>query len=492
MAKTTTIIDIGSNSMRMVVLQKSSRFAFHLINETKSRVKISEGCYENDGNLQEMPMNRAFNSLKSFLNISNSLKAKKVICVATSALRDAPNSKVFLSRVKKELGLNIKVINGEKEAYYGGVAALNLLHNNEFITVDIGGGSTEFCFVKDGQITKSISLNIGTVRLKELFFDKGSVTEAKEYISSNLKKIFELDINIPSTVVGIGGSIRAITKAIMKDSSYPLDVLHGYTYNVQANKALINSIINAKDITELKKLGIKKDRFDTIKEGTFIFNTILEELSINKVITSGVGVREGVYLCDLLRNSSHKFPSNFNISLRSLLDRFEIDGNQSAYYGNNASKIFEVLKPMHNLDDKFRTLLVVASKLHSIGTTLNFYKVNDNTFNFILNGLNYDFLHTSRVIVAYTIKYSKKSLPTKKDLQGYEELLPNLETMQWMSFMISLNLIINQDYSKPKVEYALEDDVLKIILPEYSFLVESSLDKIEIPKMLKLEIVCQK
>ncbi len=252
MAKTTTIIDIGSNSMRMVVLQKSSRFAFHLINETKSRVKISEGCYENDGNLQEMPMNRAFNSLKSFLNISNSLKAKKVICVATSALRDAPNSKVFLSRVKKELGLNIKVINGEKEAYYGGVAALNLLHNNEFITVDIGGGSTEFCFVKDGQITKSISLNIGTVRLKELFFDKGSVTEAKEYISSNLKKIFELDINIPSTVVGIGGSIRAITKAIMKDSSYPLDVLHGYTYNVQANKALINSIINAKDITELK------------------------------------------------------------------------------------------------------------------------------------------------------------------------------------------------------------------------------------------------
>lgn len=172
MAKTTTIIDIGSNSMRMVVLQKSSRFAFHLINETKSRVKISEGCYENDGNLQEMPMNRAFNSLKSFLNISNSLKAKKVICVATSALRDAPNSKVFLSRVKKELGLNIKVINGEKEAYYGGVAALNLLHNNEFITVDIGGGSTEFCFVKDGQITKSISLNIGTVRLKELFLIK--------------------------------------------------------------------------------------------------------------------------------------------------------------------------------------------------------------------------------------------------------------------------------------------------------------------------------
>ena len=100
MSKVTTIIDIGSNSMRMVVLQKSSRFAFNLINETKSKVKISEGCYENSGNLQEIPMQRAYESLKSFLNISNALKSRKIICVATSALRDAPNSSVFISRIK--------------------------------------------------------------------------------------------------------------------------------------------------------------------------------------------------------------------------------------------------------------------------------------------------------------------------------------------------------------------------------------------------------
>ena len=99
MSKVTTIIDIGSNSMRMVVLQKSSRFAFSLINETKSRVKISEGCYENNGNLQDIPMQRAFESLKSFLNISNALKSRKIMCVATSALRDAPNSKVFISKM---------------------------------------------------------------------------------------------------------------------------------------------------------------------------------------------------------------------------------------------------------------------------------------------------------------------------------------------------------------------------------------------------------
>jgi exopolyphosphatase / guanosine-5'-triphosphate,3'-diphosphate pyrophosphatase len=488
MSKVTTIIDIGSNSMRMVVLQKSSRFAFSLINETKSRVKISEGCYENNGNLQEIPMQRAYESLKSFLNISKSLKSRKIICVATSALRDAPNSNVFISKISKDLGLNIKVIDGEKEAYYGGVAALNLLHEDTFVTVDIGGGSTEFCFVKDGKVEKSISLNIGTVRIKELYFNKNDIEGARKNILDNLKSIFELDIEIPKKVVGIGGSIRALSKIVMSNNDYPLDILHGYTYKVKKESFLFGQIIEARNNDELKSLGVKKDRFDTIKEGAFIFKTILDELNISEVITSGAGVREGVYLTDVLRNCNHKFPANFNVSVRSLLDRFQIDEKQSAFMGNNASKIFDVLKPLHNLDNKFRTLLIIASKLHSIGSTLNFYKSNDNAFDFILNGLNYDFLHTSRVVVAHTIKFSKKSLPSRSDILKYEELLPSLEVMQWLSFMISLNIAINQDLSRPKVEYTLDNDTLKINLSNKSFLIQSNIDKLESPEDLSIEI----
>ncbi|MDN5089439.1 Ppx/GppA phosphatase family protein [Aliarcobacter butzleri] len=488
MSKVTTIIDIGSNSMRMVVLQKSSRFAFSLINETKSRVKISEGCYENDGNLQEIPMQRAYESLKSFLNISNALKSRKIICVATSALRDAPNSKTFINKVRNDLGLNIKVIDGEKEAYFGGVAASNLLHDDTFVTVDIGGGSTEFCFVKNGKIEKSISLNIGTVRIKELYFNKNNIEGAKKYILDNLEKIFKLDVEIPKKVVGIGGSIRALSKLIMAKNQYPLDILHGYTYEVKNEIALLNRISKAKNCEDLKSFGIKKDRFDTIKEGSFIFKTILEELKTQTVVTSGVGVREGVYLTDLLRNSNHKFPHNFNVSVKSLLDRFQIDEKQSAYFGNNAKKIFDSLKPFHKLDNKYKELLVVASKLNSIGSVLNFYKSNDNAFDFILNGLNYDFLHTSRVIVAYTIKFSKKSLPLQEDILKHKDLLPSLEVVQWMSFMISLNIAINQDFSRPKVEYVLENKTLKINLPNKSFLIESNIDKIETPQDLILEI----
>jgi len=489
MAKVTTIIDIGSNSMRMVVLEKSSRFAFNLINETKSRVKISEGCYENNGNLQEAALQRAFNSLQSFLNISKALKSRKIICVATSALRDAPNAKIFLNRVKKDLGLNIKVIDGPKEAYYGGIAALNLIHGDNFVTVDIGGGSTEFAFIKNGKIEHCISLDVGTVRINELFFSKGDIEGAKEYILEKLKEVKTCGYDISSTVVGIGGSIRALSKIIKSKNNYPLDILHGFTYSVDLNKHIFTSILNATNNNALKNIGIKKDRFDTIKEGTFIFDTILEELDIKNVITSGAGVREGVYLTDLLRSSNYKFPSNFNVSVRSLLDRFQIDSKQSSYFGKNASEIFEALKPLHNLDDKYRTLLVVASKLHSIGKTLNFYKSNDNTFDFILSGLNYDFLHSSRVTVAHIIKFSKKSLPQERDLHKYNELLPCFETMQWLSFMISLNLTINQDLSNPKVKYKLKNDRLKICLDRSIYLVESEIDKLQTPMGIKVKVV---
>ena len=115
MAKIVSVIDIGSNSVRMVIYERTSRFAFHLLYESKSKVRISENAYKNDNNLQEIPMQRTFDALSEFLSISSSFKARKTLCVATSALRDAPNKKDFLDKVKTKLKLNIKIINGERE-----------------------------------------------------------------------------------------------------------------------------------------------------------------------------------------------------------------------------------------------------------------------------------------------------------------------------------------------------------------------------------------
>ena len=488
MASVTTIIDIGSNSMRMVVFKKSSRFAFHLINETKSRVKISEGSYNNGGVLQQIPMDRAFNALKSFLSIANSLKSRKILCVATSALRDAPNKKEFLNRVKNELGLNIRVIDGPKESFYGGVAALNLLHLENFVTLDIGGGSTELCIVDNKNIKHSISLNIGTVRLRELFFSKDDYRGAKQYIFQQLKEYEELNLENP-IIVGMGGTARALSRVTLKKIDYPLNVLHGFSFNYDEHKNIFKDIVKAEEPSQLKKFGIKKDRFDTIQEGTFIFMTIVEYLKSEKIYTSGAGVREGVYLTDLLRTSNNKFPANFNVSIRSLLDRFELSESQTAFFAQNTRDIFNVLKPLHNLDDKYRGLLVIASKLHSIGMTLNFYQYSDHAFTFILNGLNFGVSHEDRALIAHIIKYSKKSIPCEEDLDEFKILLPDLETMQWLSFMITLNLRLNVDFNNKPFEYTLEGNRLVIKTDEHIYLTHAACEKVVSPIDMEIEIV---
>ncbi|MCK5293860.1 MAG: Ppx/GppA family phosphatase [Arcobacteraceae bacterium] len=480
MAKITTIIDIGSNSMRMVVLKKTSRFGFHLINETKSKVKISQNCYENNGNLQNEPMQRAFNALESFLSIAKNLKSRKILCVATSALRDAPNSKEFLTKVQKELKLSIKVIDGEKEAYLGAVAATNLLSNKDFITVDIGGGSTEFTLVEDKNIKHTISLKMGTVRLQELYFVKNDFEGAEKYILEQLT-LLNPDFKNIKSVVGLGGTARALSKLIIDSTNYPLDVLHGFTYKVEDNKKLFKDIINCDTNEQLKVLGVRKDRYDTIKIGTFIFNTILEYLGIQTVVTSGVGVREGLYLTDILRTSNHKFPANFNVSVRSLLDRFTTDYKQTAYLGNNISKLFDILQPLHKLDKKYKSYLVISAKLQQIGVTLNFYKNSTHSANFILNGLHYGFTHQERILIATIIKYSKNELPKENNIKNFKELLPDIKIIQWLSYIHSLNKILNSEFLRNNFKYQLENNQFTISSFKEHYIIQRGLKKLKKP-----------
>jgi len=178
-AKRTAVIDIGSNSARLVIYEKTSRYGFHLLCEQKSKVRIGEGAYEKGGYLQPIGIQRAYLTLKSFLHTIDKYQANKTLCVATSALRDAPNAKIFTQWIKQELGLSIKIIDGHKEATFGAIAAANLLPVTDGITIDIGGGSSDIALLKNGRIIDTYSLNLGTVRLKELFFDKSSETDTK-------------------------------------------------------------------------------------------------------------------------------------------------------------------------------------------------------------------------------------------------------------------------------------------------------------------------
>jgi exopolyphosphatase/guanosine-5'-triphosphate,3'-diphosphate pyrophosphatase len=439
MAQCTAIIDIGSNSMRMAVVQKTSRFAFHIIHEVKSSVRLSEAAYTNSGHLQKSAMDRTASALGEFLLIARSFKARKILCVATSALRDAPNAGEFIARIRQEHALSIKVIDGAREAYLGGMACANLLPPMDAISVDVGGGSSEFAQMSHGKVERMFSLNIGTVRLKELFMDHGDIEGAVRYIDDALNT---LPFESTQTLIGIGGTFRALTRALMKKEDYPLKKLHGYSTTKETFETFSNAIMEASP-KKLKSLNIKPDRFDTIKPGTLILQRIAHHLNVQTLICSGVGVREGVYLNDLLRNAKDQFPQNYNPSLRYLLDTYATFSNHSVECSALAKRLFTLMHAHLDLPTSFRTELVMGAKLLPIGLGVRYYAYQKHSHYLALNALNYGLTHSQIALVSHLLLFKKGH--TSSDLipkNSYGSLLPSnkilnaLYTILWLSHIL--------------------------------------------------------
>ena len=459
MAKVTAVIDIGSNSARMAVFKKTSRFGFYLLREEKSKVRISEGAYENNGELQDFAIKRALSALNEFLLIAKSLKARKILCVATSAVRDAPNRSKFINLVKKELGINIKVIDGDKEAFFGGVAAANLLYEKNGVTIDIGGGSTEFAYIKNKKIENTISLKLGTVRLKELFFDKGDIEGARKYIKKELKKLGNVFNH--KNIFGIGGSIRALSKVIMQQIEYPLDILHGFSYEFEDYQNFLESILKKSD-EELLKIGVKPERLDVIRPGTLIFIEAVKYLKGKKIITSGVGVREGVFLTDLLRNHNYRFPENFNPSVRTIVDVYQINTKISSYETKIALELFDLLKDDFKLDEKYKMHLTYAIKLSRAGELVDFYEAHKHTDYILLNSLHYGFRHSDRLLISKIIRFHKRKKIKKKEIEKFKSLLPKKDIIEKLCNIFWVAKLVNINLSMPKVK--IEKNNKKIII----------------------------
>lgn len=477
MAKRVAVIDIGSNSVRMVIYEKTSRFAFHILHEAKSRVRISENAYQNNGNLQEVPMQRAFDALSDFLSIVSSFKARKTLCIATSALRDAPNKKDFINRVRNSLGLNIKVIDGQRESYLGAVACINLLPQQQnALSIDVGGGSTEFSMIDGQKISSNISVDLGTVRLKELFFDKDDVEGAKKYIDSSLKELDDADV---STLIGIGGTFRAISNAILNKSGYPIDKLHAYEPNYDEFEKVLEKIVKS-DEDELRDLGIKSSRFDVIKPGALILLRVFKKFKIQKLVTSGAGVREGMFLTDLLRNSNDRFPANYNTSVRYILDA-HIDNHSYANQLCKVSKIlFDLTHKKLKIEERYRHELAVAAKLCMSGNNIHYYSHNKNSYNLIKDALEFGFTHKQIILIATLTRYAKRKLPSQSHIQKFKELLPESEQLETLSYLLSLAVALLSHYPR-NIDFTLsfEGSELKVYSKNSLYLAKESIKKLE-------------
>lgn len=313
------VIDLGSNSIHMIVTQIENDGMTHTLVEDKVSARLSEGMMENDKMLQKPAMKRAIGALEKFKKDIQGLDNLNMRVMATAAVRMAKNQKEFCKLVKKETGFDVEVIPGESEAYYDYLGVVNLLPVINCVIIDAGGASTELILVQNRRPTHLLSLPIGGVTLTERYLhtDKPTASDVfRLFTALNLiyDDVWWLNWGRNTPVIALGGSNRTLAK-IWRHKD-PLrknwDKIHGFRMsNTQVDEVFDKML--ASSLEERKNIpGLPKDRADIVVGGTAPLVYLLRYIDSTRVIFSKHGLRTGAlheYLHQL-SEEKHGFTKN--------------------------------------------------------------------------------------------------------------------------------------------------------------------------------------
>lgn len=300
------LIDLGSNSARMYILEYSDSNGFRYISRRRVMTRLSEGM-KGKGVLQEESMRRTMAVLSEFAAEAAAEKAS-VLAVATAAVRNAENSQYFCDMIENSCGIKLNIISGETEAYFDFKGAMaGLPEIRDCVIIDTGGGSTELIYVKDERMLKKTSIPIGAVNLYELYGK--SYTKAKNAVEKEIKRTGFLDGICGIPLVGSGGSMCAVAAMDKNLNHENKDLsIHGQELSREKFGFLLDELMT-KTPEQRIELGIEKGRADTICFGLLPAATIMELALTPKLILCRYGLREGI-LAEMLNGCTEKIMEN--------------------------------------------------------------------------------------------------------------------------------------------------------------------------------------
>ncbi len=291
-------IDIGTNSMRLLLC---SMMDGKLLNKEKHMkvTRIGQDVSET-GKISEAAMARNIDALKLYKELAELYGAESIVAIATSAVRDANNKEAFLSEALKETGINIKVISGDEEAELGILGVISEFPEEEdFLVIDIGGGSTELILYGKNKIEFSKSINAGSVRMTEGYISRRPVAEEDAAsLNIRLKEVFGESVSILKTkkikkAIAIGGTAVTLAAIHKKADTYRTYEMH----NTIVSYLFLDEILKKLSSMMLEELynvkGLHKDRADVITAGLSILKHLTDQLSIEDIYISDSDNLEG-------------------------------------------------------------------------------------------------------------------------------------------------------------------------------------------------------
>lgn len=454
-------IDIGSNSIHLVIVRAEPGQHLDIIDREKEMVRLGSGTLRAH-KLSKQTIERAIKTLRRFKQMAEANRVDLIIATATAAVRESHNADEFIETVRREVGLDVQVLPGVEEARLIAMAVSEVtdFHGRRALIIDIGGGSTEFIITSGDGPELLLSMRLGAVRLTEKFITTDPISqEERERLTANIRAdltrvVWEIKRLGFDFVIGSSGTILNLVSAIVQsESAAHMDDHAGFepfsqTVTFSQLKRL-NRRLSSMTVRERGRVpGLEKDRADIVIAGGLLLETILSELGAKEITSCDWSLREGSILNHLRKHASDyqaiqlaadstaatnsntetsatdlvkttdlaKANGPLDVRARSVMSvarRYDYDAPHSHHVARLATRIFDDTHDLHGMGDHERNLLEYAALLHDIGYHIAHNNHHRHGLYLIKNSEMPGFTGNEIAVMAAVVRYHRGSLPKK-------------------------------------------------------------------------------
>lgn len=419
------VIDVGSNSVRLLVAEVRSDGTYKVLDEEREGTRLGQGLVST-GALSAQAMLRTAEAIARMRGISQGYGVSRIRVIGTSAVRDATNQREFLALVREHAGVVVDVLSGEDEARAAHRSVADGFDITETPTavVDIGGGSTEIVLSAKGVIEHLCSIRMGAVRLSEMCSSEGrehSVKQMRRYVKHALTRALPEVPFAPTLVVGTGGTFVALAALASAMGSEA-----GESESVELRRSEIRHLLErlgSMSLRERMRLPrLSPERADIIVAGAAIVEGVLKHLNVNALRVYRRGVRDGVLLAMVAERGREQTPTATSrpmAAVRRFAEACRYERAHSEHVSKLSTRLFDQMRregllPAVIDNAECRTLLEAAAVLHDIGYLVNYAKHHKHSMHLIANSEINGLSAAQIAIIANIARYHRRVAPSKR------------------------------------------------------------------------------
>jgi exopolyphosphatase/guanosine-5'-triphosphate,3'-diphosphate pyrophosphatase len=430
-------IDIGTNSIHMIVVRVREDLSFEVVDREKSMVRLGAGGLDGKALTSEATTG-ALRALTTFKRIADSHKVDTILAAATSATREAPNGGDFLARIESQTGIRPRVIAGQEEARLIHMAATYGVNvgASRAVVIDIGGGSVELTLGDAASLRLARSVKLGVIRLKESYVKSDPLSgrdqrrlakHVRQGIDGICKQIVAAGYD---RVIGTSGTILSLgTMAVAAARGTVPTELRNLRVPAKHIRRLRRDVVEMNEKERLALPGLDPRRADLTVAGAVLLDTILQRLGAEDLTLCDLALREGLVLDYIRRHQKEivhieQIPDVRRRSVLELSERCNYYAEHARHIVQLSLSLFDQTRAIHGLTDREREWLEYAALMHDIGSHISFGRHHRHSYYLITNGDLRGFQPEEIEIMALVARYHRRSTP-KTSHEEYARLPAN-------------------------------------------------------------------